>query len=175
MSYTSKTNWKTNDIVMETDFNRIEQGIDDLYTGEYIDDVSEITSAQQTDIIPIFRNVSNSIVRYKTKISSLISLLKQTFAITDTHTATIPTTDWTTWAIDKNEVYYKKSITVTGLLDSDNPIVDVRLINTSPAYAQQVLDSWSNIYRVYTRDNEIIFEAFKIPEIAIPIQIKVVR
>lgn len=90
-----------------------------------------------------------------------------------TFTTTIPITSWNTFSTN-SETYYKRVITVTGLLATDNPIIDV-VASSTPSTAQKQLASWGSIFKATTAANQITFIATDIPEIAIPVQIKVVR
>lgn len=70
---------------------------------------------------------------------------------------------------------YTQTVTVSGLLEADNPIVDAVLSSaTSTAKAQR--DAWALVDRITTAANSITAYAYdKKPTMAIPIQLKVVR
>ena len=70
---------------------------------------------------------------------------------------------------------YTQTVTVSGLLEVDNPIVDAVLSSaTSTAKAQR--DAWALVDRITTAANSITAYAYdKKPTTAIPIQLKVVR
>jgi len=88
-----------------------------------------------------------------------------------TLTATIPTSSWT-----GSKAPYSKTITVTGMLATDNPIVDVDLSEAEDyEEEQEIITAWGNIYRIITDEDEITVYATAVPEVDIPIQLKVVR
>lgn len=88
---------------------------------------------------------------------------------TKTYSATIPITGWS-----GTDVPYFKEITVTGIVASDNPIVDV-ILSGDYTNMQKQLSAWGNIYRIVTGANKLTCYSNEKPEVAIPIQIKVVR
>lgn len=88
-----------------------------------------------------------------------------------TLTATIPTTDWT-----GSSAPYNKEVTVTGMLATDNPVVDVDLSGAADYTAEQaILTAWGLVYRIVTGADKITVYAATVPETAIPIALKVVR
>lgn len=89
-------------------------------------------------------------------------------AATKTFTATLSTS----WS---GSGPYTQTVTVSGLLEVDNPIVDAVLSSaTSTAKAQR--DAWALVDRITTAANSITAYAYdKKPTTAIPIQLKVVR
>lgn len=87
----------------------------------------------------------------------------------NSYTATLPYTSWT-----GSSAPYSKAVTVSGILSTDTPIIDVVL---SGVYNTDITiqDSWTVIYRAVTSENTITFYATSVPNVDIPIQIKVVR
>lgn len=86
-----------------------------------------------------------------------------------TYTATIPSVGWTT------EAPYYVDVAVTGLLETDNPMI-------TPAYTGTVLtdqtikESWNKIDRgVSSADSLRVYAFEEVPTVEIPIQIQVVR
>lgn len=70
---------------------------------------------------------------------------------------------------------YTQTVAVTGILASDNPIVDV-VLDSSKDVALQQLETWSYISKIETADGSITVTCFEdAPTVAIPIQLKVVR
>lgn len=70
---------------------------------------------------------------------------------------------------------YTQTATVSGLLASDNPIVDV-VLSSATATAKAQRDAWALVDRITTAANSITAYAYdKKPTTAIPIQIKVMR
>ena len=87
--------------------------------------------------------------------------------LTNTYTSTVDTS-WTS----NSAGYYTKTITVSGILASDNPIID--LIPTTSGYENEQ-DAWGKIFKITTADNSVTLYASKATETSITIQIKVVR
>ena len=70
---------------------------------------------------------------------------------------------------------YTQTVAVTGILASDNPIVDV-FLDSSKTVALQQLEAWSYISKIETADGSITVTCLEeAPTVAIPIQLKVVR
>lgn len=70
---------------------------------------------------------------------------------------------------------YSQTVTVSGLLAADNPMVDAVLSDTA-ATAKAQRDAWALVDRITTAANSITAYAYdKKPTTAIPIQIKVMR
>lgn len=89
-------------------------------------------------------------------------------ANTLTYTATLSTS----WS---GSGPYTQTVTVTGLLSTDNPIIDAVFSGTTST-AKNQRDAWVLVDRIVTGANSITAYAYdKKPTTAIPIQIKVVR
>lgn len=107
----------------------------------------------------------------------IADLQSEGFAKTMTYNITIPITGWTQMSggtSGNSYSYYRRALTVSGILASDNPIVDV-VTSSVPSTAEEQLSSWGNIYKISTQANQLVLIASEIPEVSIPIQIKVVR
>lgn len=91
-----------------------------------------------------------------------------TGAVSTTYTATIGTT-WTGSAAP-----YTQSVSVSGLLATDNPIVDIVPSDTF-ATAEAQMEAYGNLYRMVAGNNTLTVYATEKTTVAIPIQIKVVR
>lgn len=104
-----------------------------------------------------------------TDVQNAIEELDDEKATYTVYTATIPSASWT-----GGSAPYSKAVTVTGLLSTDEPIVDLVLTGT---YATDVTmrDNWSKIYRGVTSSNTITFYADSVPSADISIQLVVVR
>ena len=89
-------------------------------------------------------------------------------AVSTTYTATIGTT-WTGSAAP-----YTQSVSVSGLLATDTPIVDIVPSDTF-ATAEAQLEAYGNIYRMVAGANTLTVYATEKTTVAIPIQIKAVR
>lgn len=71
---------------------------------------------------------------------------------------------------------YSQTITVVGMLETDNPVVDVDLSNAEDYEEEQaILTAWGLVYRIVTAEDEITVYATDIPITNIPIALKVVR
>lgn len=84
----------------------------------------------------------------------------------------LTTTLSTVWT--GTEAPFTKTQTVTGLLATDTPIVDVVMSGTF-ATDEARQEAWAGIYRITTADNAITLYATEKPAVELPIQIKVVR
>lgn len=94
-------------------------------------------------------------------------------ASTVTYTTTIPSSSEVMWGLTKGKYYV--TVDVNGILESDNPIVDVVLSDTKET-AQGQLEAWGKISRIVTSANSITVYCYdEVPTTAIPIQLKVVR
>lgn len=169
MAYTAKTDWKSNDIVKETDFNRIEQGISDLYDGKNIEDISEITELKDTDMFSIVRTVNNAIVQYKSKLSTLVSMLNKIFAKTETYTTTVQSSSW-----NGSSSPYTADISLSGIKSTDNPMIDL-VVSETLATATNEVENWSYVYKIITNNDGIKLYATEKPAVALSLQLKVVR
>lgn len=86
-----------------------------------------------------------------------------------TYTATLTTANWSASAP------YTQTVTVTGVLATDNPVISPVLSSTTATAIAQ-LEAWGYVGRVTTTANSIIAYCYDTkPTTAIPIQIKVVR
>lgn len=97
-----------------------------------------------------------------------ISYVKGSAASTVTYKVNIGTT-WSGSAAP-----YTQTITVSGMLATDNPIVDVTPDSTYDTAVSQV-EAWGNIHRITTAANSITVYANDKTEVAIPIQLKCIR
>jgi hypothetical protein len=85
---------------------------------------------------------------------------------------TMTATLTTTWI--GSTAPYTQEVTVSGILATDTPIVD---IVPSGTYAtdKAMEESWANVYRIVTSDNKITAYAHAAPATSIALQLKVVR
>lgn len=86
--------------------------------------------------------------------------------------ATLSTTLNTTWS--GSAAPYSKAQTVSGILATDTPIIDVVMSGTF-ATDEKRAEAWAYIYRAVTSANTITFYATEKPAVDLPLQIKVVR
>lgn len=88
------------------------------------------------------------------------------FAKTVTYNATV-STSWTS-----KTGYVQKTVTVQGILATDNPVID--LITTTAGFEAEQ-EAWSKVFKVTTAANAITLYASEATETVINIQLKVVR
>ena len=69
---------------------------------------------------------------------------------------------------------YSNTITVSGILATDTPIIDV-VMSGDYEIDEQRIEVWGYIYRAVTADGSITFYATEKPTVSLPIQIRVVR
>lgn len=89
-------------------------------------------------------------------------------AVSADYTATIGT-GWTGTAAP-----YSIAVTVTGILATDTPLIDLNPSATF-ATAQAQIEAWGYVYRAVTAANKITFYATEKPTVSIPVKIKAVR
>ena len=85
-----------------------------------------------------------------------------------TFTATVAT-GWTGSAAP-----YSKAVTISGLLASDAPIVDL-VASATYSTASAQIEAWGYVYRAVTSANTLTLYATEKPTVELPIQVKVVR
>jgi len=69
---------------------------------------------------------------------------------------------------------FSKTVTVSGILSTDTPIIDVVMSGTYSTDEARI-EAWGYIYRAVTANGSITFYATEKPTASLPIQIKVVR
>lgn len=84
-------------------------------------------------------------------------------------TVTLPSTSWTGASAP-----YTKAVTLSGILSTDKPIVD---IEPSGTYATDVImrENWKKVYDLDTSTNTLTFYADSVPSADIPLKVKVIR
>lgn len=85
-------------------------------------------------------------------------------------TATLSSASWT-----GSSAPYSKEITVSGILATDKPDIDLDLSSSTYSNVETIQTDWSKIYRAVSGAGTITFYASEVPTIDIPLQIKVVR
>ena len=86
-----------------------------------------------------------------------------------TLTATLDTDDWT-----GTEAPFAQIQEVSGILATDVPIVDV-VLSGDWEVDEARLEAWGYIYRIVTSNDSITAYAREKPDVALPLQLKVVR
>jgi hypothetical protein len=92
------------------------------------------------------------------------------YATTVEYTATLENTSWT-----GESAPFSKAVTVSGILSTDDPIIDLALGSVNYADIATIQTDWGKIYRGETTTDTITFYASEVPTINIPLFIKVVR
>jgi hypothetical protein len=92
-------------------------------------------------------------------------------ATTTEYISVIPTTGYS-----GSSAPYSISIPLVGILDTDNPIVDIDL-SGDPSWllTQSILENWTKVFDISTSNGLILVKVSDIPLVSIPIKIKVVR
>lgn len=92
-------------------------------------------------------------------------------ASTATYTAVFPSAGWSASAP------YSQTVSVTGILAADDPLIDVSLSGASTAQAGKALtDAWTFVGRVDTGDGTVTAYCYEEkPEVDVPVILKVVR
>ena len=84
-------------------------------------------------------------------------------------TTTLTATSWTGTTSP-----YAQSVTVSGVVSTDTPIIDVVMSGTYSTDEARI-EAWGYIYRAVTANSSMTFYATEKPTVSLPIQIKVVR
>jgi hypothetical protein len=101
-------------------------------------------------------------------ISEKATLTKLAHVQHDTLTVTLST------AWSGSTAPFTKTQSVSGILATDNPVVDV-VMSGAFATDEKREEAWGNIYRITTANNSITLYAMEKPTVSLPIQLKVVR
>lgn len=89
------------------------------------------------------------------------------------YSASVPITGWTQ---DQAANWYTNTISVTGILSTDIPDVDVDLSSAADSDdIEAMLTAWQNIFRVTTANGSITVYAGTVPETAITLQLRCIR
>jgi len=156
----AKNNRQLNEIIMPIDANMWDKASDDA------------TNAQ-TNFTSVLNNLNDKVDKVSGK-----GLSTNDFTATDKnkldaiYTNTFQTTVSTSWT---GSGPYTQTVTVNGILASDNPIVDIVLSNTLATAKSQAIE-WVKVSKITTENNSITIRCDnEKPIIQLPIQLKVVR
>ena len=69
---------------------------------------------------------------------------------------------------------FSQAITVSGILETDKPKVDV-VVSETYATAETEVEAWGYVYRIVTSQNGVTAYATEKPEVSLNIQLEVVR
>ena len=83
------------------------------------------------------------------------------------------TLDKDSWTL--SDSIYNQELTISGILETDKPIVDVNYATVTTANIATTTTDWSKVYRGVSAAGKITFYATEEPTINIPLNIKVVR
>ncbi len=110
-----------------------------------------------------------SVTTAKLAASAVTAAKIKSGAVSQTYTATITADGWTGDAAP-----YTNEITVSGLLATDTPFVDMVASGTY-ATAETEIEAFANIYKMVTAANKLTVYATEKPEVDLTVQIKAVR
>lgn len=101
-------------------------------------------------------------------------LHKEIFAAAiHTHTNTYVATLTTTWT--GSSAPYTQTVSVAGILATDNPVIDL-VLTSDVAASKLILKEWANVSRISTNNGSITVYCYENkPSVSIPIQLKAVR
>jgi hypothetical protein len=145
---------------------------------------SATTSAK--GVVQLSTSTSSTSTTLAATASAVKSVYDTTVQALDTHAETqatlnklghvnhvvLTTTLNTTW--QGSTAPYTKTQTVSGLLATDTPIVDV-VMSGNFATDETRIEAWGYVYRITTANNSITLYATEKPTVSLPIQLKVVR
>lgn len=128
----------------------------------------EFFDAQEADILRMIEELKDKgfasytdFSNYKEEVNARLD------AVTETYSGTLSVDGWT-----DNTGYFTKSVTVTGILATDNPIID--LVTTTTGFEVEQ-ESWGLIFKAETSANTITFYASEVPATEVNFTAKVVR
>jgi hypothetical protein len=157
-----KTTWVNSSAppINATNLNKIEDGI--------FDNDSAITTLDGTvsALSGTVSTLSNDFETHTT-VSATLSILGH--VQTGVFTATITTASWTGTTSP-----FTNATTVSGILATDTPIIDIVLTGTF-ADDEDIIENWGGVYRAETTADVVTFSATDLPTVDLPIQLKVVR
>lgn len=123
----------------------------------------------ETDSTMVLMGDGKTLEQFKTEhLAEKASLTETGHVQNGVYTTTLNTT----WS--GTSAPFSKAQTVTGILATDTPIIDVVMSGTF-ATDEARLEAWGYIYRAVTSANTITFYAMEKPTVELPLQIKVVR
>lgn len=85
------------------------------------------------------------------------------------YTGTLPSTGW-----EGSEAPYTVSVSLSGILSTDYPIVDMTPTGTFETDSAMSED-WAKIYRIVTGDNSLMFYATDLLQAAVPFTVRCFR
>lgn len=89
---------------------------------------------------------------------------------TQSYTATIPTSGWTSYT-----GYVTISVNITGITSTDTLIIDINLNGKTITEKQSISENWGNILDIQNANGSITVTASQTPTVSIPIKILAIR
>jgi hypothetical protein len=154
-----KTDWQAADVVSKDDFNRIEGNVQELQN------TKETPAGAQAKAEAAAGAVQAELDTHKADYAALEKFGHVKHGVL---TATLNTS----WS--GSSAPYSKTVTVSGILATDTPIIDIVMSGTYSTDEARI-EAWGYIYRAVTANGSITFYATEKPTVSLPIQIKVVR
>lgn len=148
-----KQNFVDGNVLHASELNHIEDGIADAA----LDDLS---------------NVTNATVAGKIGTGAITATKIAANAVSTLYTATVPANGW----VEQSGAYIN-TVTVNGLLASDNPIIDWRMDGVSTyEVMQEQIEAWNSIsVAIAYADNTLVVTAMDAPTVNIPVKILCIR
>ena len=187
-----KTDWKAGDVPTASDFNRIEDNIQELentketpagaqakantaeanakaYTDTHEQKAAphsghETPAGAQAKADAAAGAVQAELETHKEETASIN-------AIGHVYAAEFTATLSTSWS--GSAAPYTQTVTINGITSAHNPIIDVVMSGTYST-DQRRIEQWGYIYRAVTGTNQITFYASEKPTVSLPIRVKVV-
>lgn len=142
---------------IQSEIDRISQNIADTYS------VAESAGAT----MPTAQNSDNLA-------ATVVSALNSASISIFTTTAVLPVSGWIEDIDDSAQRWYQ-TVTVDGVLASDDPFIDIYLNGLTEEQEDTVAEGWACMAKITTSNNAITAYARWLPEVDIPIKIKEVR
>lgn len=163
---------------IDNNFTELDNKVEDMVIDNLIStETDKALSAKQGKVLK--DNIGDLFELETSEKSNLVKAVNEHLAEDATLTAlghvkhgTYESTLNTTWS--GSTAPFSKAQTVTGILATDTPIIDIIMSGTY-ATDEERIEAWGYIYRAVTSANTITFYATEKPTVELPLQIKVVR
>lgn len=138
------------------------EGLDELLDGKAADGHNHAAGDINSGVLPVARGGTGAATAEQARTN-----LGAAKAVS--YTVTLPTASWSSSAP------HSMTVTVTGILATDEPIIDC-VLSGDTAASKLILEAWGCVSRITTAANSITAYCYdKKPAVNIPIKIKVVR
>ena len=177
-----KTDWTAGDVVSKDDFNRIEGNIQELENTKETSagaqakantaeaNAKAYTDAHEQKAAP--HSGHETPAGAQSKVNTHANVTASLSTLGHVKYAVLTATLNTSWS--GSSAPYSKTVTVSGILATDTPIIDIVMSGTYSTDEARI-EAWGYIYRAVTGNGSITFYTTEKPTINLPIQIKVVR